>query len=316
MAEDEVEEIGAPGMRSFWSGTITFGLVSVPVALCPASRPRGVALHMVSDGGERVQRRYVCSKDGKPLEADDIVRGYEIEKGRFVVVTDDELEAIEPRKSREIDLRTFVPVDQIDPMYFERGYFLTPASGSNKAYRLLAQVMESAGRAGIATFVMRAKEYLVAIIAEKGILRAETLRFGNEVRTPEDLELPKKTRPKAAEVKKFQQAISKHSGKVKLSEFLDEDTEKLQSLVKKKQKRGEDVIREKGPAEEDEGGEVVDLLEVLRRTLEKGGGARRKSARRVTSASRKRGPAKKRSAARRPAARKSAKRASSRKRGV
>ena len=122
------------GLRSFWTGTITFGRVTVPVALYSATRARGVALRMIGPDESPVQRRYVCSKDGQVLDADDIVRGYEIEKGKFVVVTDDELEAIEPKKSREIDLRVFVDVDAIDPIYFERAYFLAVELGAREVH--------------------------------------------------------------------------------------------------------------------------------------------------------------------------------------
>ena len=271
MAEDEQDQ--PSGLRSFWTGTITFGLVSVPVALYPANRGRTVSLKMVDEDGTPLSRRYVCSKTGEDLDADDIVRGYEISKGKFVVVTDEELEAIEPRKSREIDLQTFVPADEIDPRYFERAYFLAPTGGSNKAYRLLATVMENSGRAGIATFVMRAKEYLVAILAENGILRAETLRFEDEVRKPEDVGLPKKPKVKAADVKKFEQLIGRHSGKVDFREFLDDEAKRLEKLVAKKQKKRQDVVKSEVQEEEDtEGGEVVDLLEVLSRSL---GGSRK-----------------------------------------
>lgn len=276
MADEEQEQPG--GLRSFWTGTITFGLVSVPVALYPATRgSAGPGLKMVDPEGTPLARRYVCSKTGDELDYEDLVRGYEIEKGKFVVVTDEELEAIEPRKSREIDLQTFVPLEEIEPIYFERAYFLTPAGGSNKAYRLLANVMEKSGRAGIATFVMRAKEYLVAILAENGILRAETLRFEDEVRKPSDVGLPKKSKAKPADVKRFEQLIAKHSGKVNFREFLDEDAAKLEKLVAKKRKSHEDVVQSDVQAEEDaEGGEVVDLLEVLSRSL--GGAAGRKPA--------------------------------------
>ncbi|HEX7808321.1 MAG TPA: Ku protein, partial [Thermoanaerobaculia bacterium] len=202
-ATEEDLESGPAGLRSFWTGTITFGLVTVPVALYAATRPRAVGLKMIGPDEAPVRRRYVCSKDEKPLDPDDIVRGYEIEKGKFVVVTDEELEAVEPRKSREIDLQRFVDLADIDPMYFERAYYLVPGGGTNKAYRLLAEVMEKRKVAGIATFVMRAKEYLVAIIAENGILRAETLRFEDEVRTPDDVGLPKIAKVTAAESKKF-----------------------------------------------------------------------------------------------------------------
>jgi DNA end-binding protein Ku len=299
VAEEEQDLEQAGGLRSFWTGAITFGLVTVPVALYSATKPRGVNLRMIAPDESPVQRRYVCSKDGTVLDADDIVRGYEIEKGKFVVVTDDELEAIEPKKTREIDLQVFVDADTIDPIYFERAYFLVPSGGTNKAYRLLAEVMESKGQAGIATFVMRAKEYLVAILSENGILRAETLRFADEIRKPDDVGLPKKAKPTPAEVKKFEAQIAKHAKKVNLHEFLDEYTGKLEKLVAAKERKKEDVVRApEEPAAEEEGGEVVDLLAALSRSL--GGSAvsrkpaRKAPARKAAGTRKKKAPAKRR----------------------
>lgn len=305
MAEDEeLESGGGASGRSLWTGTITFGLVSVPVSLFPATRPRTVALKMVDTGGAPVERHYVCSKDEQELDNDDIVRGYEIEKGKFVVVTDDELEAIEPRKTREIDLQLFVDRDDIPPIYFERAYFLTPAGGSNKAYRLLAEVMEQSGKAGIATFVMRAKEYLVAILAENGILRAETLRFADEIRTPGSVGLPKQAKPKPAEVRRFEEAIRKHEGKVDFAEFLNDYAERLEDLVDKKQKKGEDVVKApKEASREEEGAEVIDLLEVLRRSL----GNEEPPRRARKPATRKRPAARKRTSTKKSAAKRKAK---------
>lgn len=289
--EDDLESGGPSGIRSFWTGTITFGLVTVPVALYSATRPRGISLRMIAPDGAPVERRYVCSKDEKPLDADDIVRGYEIEKGKFVVVTDEELEAVEPRKTREIDLQLFVDVDDIDPMYFDRAYFLVPTGGTNKAYRLLAEVMEQKKQAGIATFVMRAKEYLVAIIAENGILRAETLRFDDEVRKPADVGLPKIAKAAAADVRKFEAAIAKNTKKLNLNEFLDARGEKLEKLIAAKERKKEDIVKAPEESRDEgggEGGEVVDLLAVLSRSLG-GTTAARKPARKA--------PAKKRKAA-------------------
>lgn len=299
MAEDE--ETGQPaGLRSFWTGTISFGLVTVPVALYSATRAGGVSLRMVGPDDAPVQRRYVCSKDGKVLDEDDIVRGYETEKGTYVVVSDAELEAIEPRKSREIDLRLFVDASSIDPAYFDRAYFLVPTGGTNKAYRLLAEVMERKNQAGIATFVMRAKEYLVAILAENGILRAETLRFADEIRSPEDIGLPKKVKTAPADTKKFEAQIGRHAKPLKLDELLETRSARLEKLVAKKQRTGADIVAV--PDEETdapEGGEVVDLLEVLSRSLGQPGvgrksprraparAPRRKSAPRSAAASRK-----------------------------
>ncbi|HET7434729.1 MAG TPA: Ku protein [Thermoanaerobaculia bacterium] len=272
------EEGGSPGGRPFWSGTISFGLVNIPVALYAANRPRGrTPLHMVTEEGTQLERRYFCPEEDVELSWDELVRGYEIEKGKYVVVTDDELEAIEPRKTRDIDLRLFVDIDEIDPALFNRAYVLTPATGSNKAYRLLASVMEKTNRAGVATFVMRSKEYLVAILAENGIMRAETLRFTNELRKPEDVGLPKVKKAKPAEVKKFEQAITRKTKKVDFHEFLDDAEDRLAALAKRKQKKHEAVVRvTPQESERDEGGgEVIDLLEVLSRSLGGGSGAKK-----------------------------------------
>jgi DNA end-binding protein Ku len=266
-AEDDLEQGGSPGPRPFWSGTITFGLVSIPVALYPASRPRRAGMRMVTTEGVPLQRKYVSSETERELEWDDIVRGYEIEKGKFVVVTDEELEAVEPRKSRDIDLRLFVDAGELDPRYFDRGYFLTPAGGSNKAYRLLAAVMEKTGKAGLATFIMRTKEYVIAILAENGILRAETLRFADEVRKPEDVGLPKKKKAPAAEVKKLEKAIKAKAKKVDFSEFMDDSIEQLEAVARKKQKQRKAIVHHEEEAGAEEGGEVIDLLEVLSRSL-------------------------------------------------
>ena len=294
MAEhDEQEDLAPSGIRSFWTGTISFGLVTVPVALYAATRPRGTALRMVAPDGATVERRYVCSKDGKVLDDDDIVRGYETDKGKFVVVTDEELEAVEPRKSREIDLQLFVDRDQIDPVYFERGYFLVPAGGTNKAYRLLAEVMEQTRQAGIATFVMRAKEYLVAILAENGILRAETLRFEDEIRSAKDVGLPKVTKASPADVKKFEALLAKRTKKLAVGELLDDYAERLEKLVAAKERKKADIV--KAPAEEREeaSGEVVDLLAVLSRSLGSPATSRRRAPKRAPAGRRKTKAAKK-----------------------
>jgi DNA end-binding protein Ku len=253
--------------RTFWSGTLTFGLVNIPVALMPANRSDRVSLRMVSPRGTPLARRYVAPRDERPLETEDIVRGYEVEKDHYVVVEDEELERLAPERTRDIDLRRFVPVDEIDPMHFERAYYLTPAGGSTKAYRLLARVMEETGRAGIATFVMRATEYLVAIIAENGILRAETLRFADELRTPEDVGLPPPSEAPAAEVKRIRAEIEKRAEKaLDPAELEDPSAGRLLALVERKRKAGDDVVRVEEAPRPREG--VIDLMEILKARLQ------------------------------------------------
>jgi DNA end-binding protein Ku len=259
----EEEEQG--GARPLWSGTLTFGLVSVPVDLYPGHRSNRTPLRMLGPEGTPLSRRYYSQKSGTDLDADDMIRGFEVDKDKFVVVTDEELERLAPEKSRDIDLRSFVPLEEIPPIYFDRSYFLVPSSGSEKAYRLLAETMEKSDLAGIATFVMRGKEYLVAIFAENGILRAETMRFADEVRTPKDVGLPEKKKVNAAAVKKFETIIKKHSGTISLNTLKDERAEKLRKLVAKKRASKKNVVHVEVPEREE--GKVVDLLEVLKKSL-------------------------------------------------
>lgn len=271
--EQESGEL-APGGRPIWSGTVSFGLVSVPVQLVSANRGNRVSLHMVTDEGEQLARRYFTENGKKPLTDDDIVRGFEVSKGEYVVVEDEDLERLAPEVTRDIDLTVFVPVDDIDPMYFVRAYYLIPGQGGAKPYRLLARVMEETGRAGIATFVMRAKEYLVALIAENGILRAETLRFADEVRTPEDVGLPKPARVAAADERKIATQMKKlYKATFNPKELTDTTAAELLKIAKKKKKAGDDVVKIKATEEEPAvaSGDVIDLLERLKRSLKTDG---------------------------------------------
>lgn len=298
--------------RSFWSGTITFGLVSVPVALYAAHRSDRVSLRMVSPGGTPLARRYFTSKDDRALDADDVVRGYEIEKGRFVIVDDDELERLAPERTRDIDLRQFVKLSEIDPMYFERAYYLVPAGQSTKAYRLLARVMEETGRAGVATFVMRAREYLVAIIAENGILRAETLRFADELRTPESIGLPEPPgKADAAAVKRMDREIGKRVERsLPRAELEDRSADRLMKVVQKKLRAGDDVVHpEEGTVDRET--DVIDLMEILKRRLQ---GEQEDAAADADASTPARKTAKKSAAAKRPA-RKTASKSTARKAG-
>jgi DNA end-binding protein Ku len=210
------------------------------------------------------------------VERDEIVRGFEIRKDEFVVVTDEELEGLEPVKSREIDLRRFVPVERIDPALFERPYFLVPSGPSVKPYRLLAQTMERTGKAGIATFVMRTKEYLVAILAQNGILRAETLRYADEIRSAEDIGLPA---PAEAE----EQAVAAIEQEIRIAarpgldpaELRDEQSARVLGLAQRKLAEGRDVFRphesgypeEEHEQEEQGGGRVIDIMQLLKASL-------------------------------------------------
>ena len=221
---------------------------------------------MLGPDGKPLARRYFAEKTGKDLDADEVVRGYEVTKDKYVIVTDEELERLAPEKTRDIDLKQFVPAESIPPLYFERGYFLTPAAGSQKAYKLLAETMNKSGLAGVATFVMRGKEYLIAIFSDKGILRAETMRFADELRSPADVGLPKKKEPSKATVSKFEKIIATKSKKqFSPAKLADKQTDSLLKLVKKKQSKRANVVEVEEEADTDHN--VIDLVAVLKKSL-------------------------------------------------
>jgi DNA end-binding protein Ku len=264
-ATDQAEGEDA-GPRAFWSGVITFGLVSVPVDLHPAVRSQNVRLRMLAPDGTPLERRYRCSDDETILDGDDIVRGYDTGDG-FVTVEDEELAALAPKKSREIDLKRFVRADQIPLAYFNRAYFLVPSGDTNKAYRLLSATMEETGLAGIATFVMRGREYLVALVADSGVLVAHTLRFADELRSADDVGLPERPEVDAAAVESWMELIAKNKKKLTAKKLEDRNDE-LRRLADKKLKKGEDVIEAPEDVEEErETDNVVDLMRLLKEQL-------------------------------------------------
>jgi DNA end-binding protein Ku len=274
-AREERENGGGTSVRSLWSGTITFGLVSIPVDLLTAVRPRQTAMKLVDTEGHALGREYHCSKEGKRLDYDELVRGYENDDGKMVVITDKEFESVAPEMSSDIELRSFVPLEQVPPLYFQKPYFLAPAGKSAKAYILLAETMERTGRVAIGSFVMRGREYLVAIVPDNGVLRADTLRYADEIRTPESIGLPKPGKVAAAKVSAFSKAIDSLTHKdLKMAELEDQEAQRLQALVQAKQKDRDAVIHPKGAdaAEDTEAGEgakIIDLMEVLRKSLSK-----------------------------------------------
>jgi DNA end-binding protein Ku len=221
---------------------------------------------MLSPDGVPLSRRYYSKKSDRILDDDEMVRGYEIDDDEYVVVTDEELDRLEPKKTRDIDVRVFVDEHAIPPVYFERAYFLTPGGNSEKAYRLLAETMEKSGRAGIATFVMRGKEYLIAIFSENGLLRAETMRFADELRSPGEIGLPKKKKVPKTTVTKFERMIAKRAAEqLPRKKLKDEENARVLKFVKSKSSKHKDVV------ESDEGderkGKVVDIMDVLKKSI-------------------------------------------------
>ncbi len=271
--DDDLEQPG--GLRSFWTGTITFGLVTVPVALYSATRPRGVALKMIGPDEAPVRRRYVCSKDGKVLDPDDIVRGYEVEKGKFVVVTDEELEAIEPRKTKTIDIEDFVDLEEIDPIYFRKAYYLLPQDGAAKPYRLLVRALDETGKVGIAKVVIRNKQHLACVRVWEDKLLLETMYYADEVRRPEKVTI--KGELKKAEVEMAKSLVENLTEPFDPEKYDDDYRANLMRIIRAKMKGKK--VRLEADDDEPKDARVLDLMSRLQASLTKRGRAPRGAAR-------------------------------------
>ncbi len=261
--------------RAIWSGSISFGLVSVPVKAFSAVRDHSVHFNQLEKKtGARINYKKVSDKTGKEVTADDIESGYEIASGKYVVVEDEELEQLRPRTSRTIDIADFVNLSEIDPIYYERTYWLGPdGEAAERPYRLLRAAMEEEGKAGIGTVVMRKKQYLAAIRPLDGALAMSTMRFADEVVPQKDIDaLPGKGgKPEPKELKLASQIIGSLATDWDPKRYHDTYTEELKSLIEAKAKGKEIVLEEEAPAESN----VLDLMQALEASLEaarKGGG--------------------------------------------
>jgi DNA end-binding protein Ku len=253
--------------RPIWSGSISFGLVSVPVKLFSATSPKEVRFHMLHDeDGGRIQQKRVCSVDGEEVPWEHIVKGFEISKGRYVTVTRDELQAFNPRANKAIEIEDFVDLSQIDPIFYESTYYLVPGRGAAKPYALLVEAMKRTNRVGIARFVLRTKQYLAAVRPMNRALAISTMLYADEVVSQEDLEgLPDtKSKPGERELKMAEQLIGSLAADFDVSRYKDDYREQVLALLERKAE-GEEIVAEE-PTEEPRG-KVVNLMDALQKSL-------------------------------------------------
>ncbi|MFJ9453680.1 Ku protein [Kitasatospora sp. NPDC101447] len=255
--------------RPMWTGVLTFGLVTVPVALYSATRSHDVRFHQLQRGtSDRVRNKRVNERTGQEVEFADIVKGYEVTDGEYVIVEPDELEQISPGRSRTIDISGFVDLDDVDPIFFDRTYYLGPRGMEyQKVYGLLVEALEHAGKAGLAMFAMRGKEYLTAVRSDHGLLELHTMHFADEVRDPrrEVDNLPEKTKLTAQEVGTAEQLIGMLAIDWQPDEWHDTYEEQVRKLVEDKL-AGREIAVFSGPAPE--ATNVIDLMDALRRSLD------------------------------------------------
>jgi len=223
--------------RSIWSGSISFGLVNVPVKLYTAVSRKTVHFHQLHDAdGSRIQQRRFCAADGEEVPYENIVKGYEISPGRYVVVDPAELEALDPKKTRLIEIEQFVDLTEIDPILYDQPYYLAPAAGAAKAYQLMLAAMRDAGRVAIARVVLRQKEHLVALRATDEVLIMATLVFADEVVAPSTLEDLGEAEVEVSEreLKVARQLIEMLSGPFDAASYNDDYREAVLALIERK----------------------------------------------------------------------------------
>jgi DNA end-binding protein Ku len=254
--------------RAIWSGTISFGLLNVPVRMYSAVARRNIALREIRESDSaRIKHRRVAEGTDEEVPYENIVKAYELSPGQYVPLSKDEMAALAPEKTRAIDVQDFVDIEEIDPMYFDSPYYLGPADGAEKAYSLLAKAMESSGKAAIARFVFRNKEHLSAIRPADGVLTLTTMRFHDEVVPASELEdlVPDK-KPKVAkrEQEMAEQLIDSLSTEFEPNSYRDEYREQLLALIEQKAEGKEIVAPE---AEAPKATKAPDLMAALEQSI-------------------------------------------------
>lgn len=272
-------------MRAVWKGAVTFGLVNVPVKLYSATEDHDVSLHQVHDAdGGRIRYQRVCEIDGKVVEYKNIDKAYD-DGERTVIITDEDLKSLPAERSREIEVVEFVPTEQVDPIMFDKSYYLEPDSASNKAYVLLRRTLESTDKTAIVRMALRQKTRLAALRVHGDVLMVQTLLWSDEVREAKfpSLDEPVKISDKELDLSK--QLVESLVSDFEPDEFVDEYQAELRTLIAAKLEQGDavDTAATFGEEPEEEGGEVIDLMEALRQSIAskrggpdaaKGGGAK------------------------------------------
>jgi DNA end-binding protein Ku len=250
-------------MRPIWSGSISFGLVSVPVRMFSATESQELRFHFL-DRRDLTPIGYdkVRKDTGESVSADEIVRGFEIEKGQYVPIEDEDLDRLDIELTHSIDILDFVSLEEIDPIYFRKAYYLLPQEGAEKPYRLLVRALDETGKVGIAKVVIRNKQHLAALRPHDGILVLETMYYADEIRQPESVD--GSSRLQRAEVDMAKSLVENLSDSFRPEKYDDTYRKELLQLIRAKAK-GKELPE---PQEETEG-EVVDLMEALRESVQR-----------------------------------------------
>ncbi|MBX4210888.1 Ku protein [Candidatus Parcubacteria bacterium] len=253
-------------MRAIWTGAISFGLVNIPVRLYSASEERELKFHLLhKEDLSPIRYAKVCRHEGKEIAYEDIVKGFEYEKGDYVILEDEDFKKANVRKTKTVDIYDFVDGEEIDSKYYDAPYFLEPGTAAAKPYALLREALKKSGKVGIGKFVLRSKEILVAIKPEGKILVLNKLRFESELRKPEGLKLPEKDDVKDKEVELALKLIDQLSGPFDPKKYKDEYTSDLKEVIEEKAHGKRVHVKGTEPVPT----RVVDLMSVLRESLDR-----------------------------------------------
>jgi DNA end-binding protein Ku len=295
--------------RAIWSGSISFGLLNVPVRMYSAVARRNIALREIREkDSARIKHRRVAEGTDEEVPYDEIIKAYELTPGQYVPLTKDEMAALAPEKTRAIEVKDFVDLDEIDPMYFDSPYYLGPTDTAEKAYGLLAKAMKASGKVAIARFVLRNKEHLAAIRSDGNVLTLTTMRFADEVVPVEELDiLPEKAqKPAKREQEMAEQLIESLSTDFEPQDYKDEYREQLLALIERKAEGKEIVASE---AEAPQATKAPDLMAALEESIAavagKGGGKAKGKSKAKKASKAAKLPAKKPAAKAKKAAKKS-----------
>jgi DNA end-binding protein Ku len=254
-------------VQGIWSGTISFSLVAIPVRLVKAIEPGRISFRLLhSKDYSPLARRMFCPKEETTVPPDEIIRGYEIAPGKYVLMTDEELESVSPERSRTIEIVEFIDGKEVDPIYYDHPYYLVPSKGGEKAYRLLVEVMRRTNKAGLAKFVLAEREYLVAVTSRDGALALTTLHYSEEILPDENLS-SKKGKVAAEEQNRIKESIEHMIEDFDPGKYADERRKKLMDLLATKTKEKTPV--EAPVVEEEKGESPADLLAALEETMRK-----------------------------------------------
>jgi DNA end-binding protein Ku len=264
--------------RAIWKGSISFGLVNIPIALYPATRREEFKFRLLRKSDlSPVSYKRVAENDGKEVPWDQIVKGYEYEKGKYVVLKDEDFERVDLEATQTVDIQDFVAQEEIDPIFFYKPYYLEPQKGGDKAYALLRDALKDSNKVGIAKVVIKTRQYLAGVKPEDGVLVLELMHFADELADPGKLHVPKKTEVGKREMNMAKSLIDSMSSKWNPEKYSDDYREALMEVIEEKVETGGKEIEEK-PKKARKPTKVIDLVSVLQKSLEQTGGKKKATA--------------------------------------